>query len=375
MGIGFVWAFILGAGVLLFQDTPRYLYRKGRTEEAKAIMQKVYGAPPNHFTIHIELEEIEAKLRAEANKEGPIAEWIHMWRAPKMAYRIALGMLLQMFQQVCWPLSPPAMIGKLTHFKLTGANYFFYYGTVVFRATGINNSFVTQMILNGINFGSTFYGLYIVEHYGRRRSLMAGSAWMCIMFLIFANVGHFSLDKDDPQSTESAGTALIVMAAFFIAGFAVTWGPMIWTICGELYPSRYRAKGMALSTASNWFWNFLLAFFTPFIVGDIDYLYGYVFFGCNLVAIPLIYFFVIEGQGRTLEEIDTMYILGVKPWQSTNWVAPPPEQIAQIRREAGTAEDHLEAGDIQPAPVMDRSSDDSNVEKEKEAERDTEHHA
>ena len=42
-------------------------------------------------------------------------------------------MTLQMFQQ------------------LTGANYFFYYGTVIFKATGINNSFVTQMILNGIN--------------------------------------------------------------------------------------------------------------------------------------------------------------------------------------------------------------------------------
>ena len=88
-----------------------------------------------------------------------------------MLYRIMLGMGLQMFQQ------------------LTGANYFFYYGTTIFQGTGIDNSFVTQMILNGINFGSTFYGLYIVEHYGRRKSLMVGSAWMFIMFLIFASVG------------------------------------------------------------------------------------------------------------------------------------------------------------------------------------------
>lgn len=172
------------------------------------------------------------------------------------------------------------------------------------------------MILNGINFGTTFYGLYIVEHYGRRRSLMVGSAWMFLMFLIFASVGHFSLDRNDPQSTESSGTAMIVMAAFFIFGFATTWGPMIWTICGELYPSRYRAKGMALSTASNWLWNFLLAFFTPFITGAIDFRYGYVFAGCNVLGFFLIYFFVIEGQGRTLEEIDTMYLLSVKPCKS-----------------------------------------------------------
>src|SRR6201996_109281 len=150
---------------------------------------------------------------------------------------------------------------------------------------------------------------------------------MFIMFLCFASAGHFSLDRVHPENTESTGTAMICLAAFFIFGFATTWGPMIWTICGELYPSRYRAKGMALSTASNWLWNFLLgessymiyinssidanilpAFFTPFITGDIDFRYGYVFAACNFLGGLLVYFFVIEGQGRTLEEIDTMYI-------------------------------------------------------------------
>lgn len=146
---------------------------------------------------------------------------------------------------------------------------------------------------------------------------------------------------------------------------------MVWTICGELYPSRYRAKGMALSTASNWFWNFLIAFFTPFITGDIDFLYGYVFAGCNLVAVFIVYFFVMEGQGRTLEEIDTMYILGVKPWKSSSWEAPPPDEIAKIRREAGTDEQVAEAGEIQPAATNaagavapPRDSDDTEAEKE-----------
>ncbi|EXJ61482.1 MFS transporter, SP family, sugar:H+ symporter [Cladophialophora psammophila CBS 110553] len=342
MGIAFVWAFILGGGILLFPDTPRYLYRHGHKEEAKKIMEKVYGAPPNHYSVHIELEEIEAKLRAEVNEGNPIVEWFRMFRAPKMAHRIVLGMTLQMFQQ------------------LTGANYFFYYGTVI----------LIPVILNGINFGTTFYDLYVVEHYGRRKSLMIGSAWMFLMFLMFANVGHFSLDKHDPQKTESSGTAMIVMASFFIAAFSSTLGPIVWTITGEVYPSKYRARSMALSTASNWLWNFLIAFFTPFITGDIDFLYGYVFAGCNLVAIPLVYFFVIEGQGRTLEEIDTMYILSVKPWKSSECVAPPPEELAKIRREAGT-DDTAEAGEITPAGQ--RSSDETNTEKE--AEKDVELHA
>jgi SP family sugar:H+ symporter-like MFS transporter len=157
IGLGWVFAAILGFGILLFPESPRFAYRKGRTEEAKQTMMKVYGCPPNHYAIHVELDEIEAKLRAEANKGNVMSEWYHMFSAPRMGYRILLGVVLQMFQQ------------------LTGANYFFYYGTTIFQATGIQNSFVTQMILNGINFGVTPIGIYLVEAAGRRASLIIGS--------------------------------------------------------------------------------------------------------------------------------------------------------------------------------------------------------
>lgn len=320
LGLSFVPAVILAVGILAFSETPRYDLRHGKVDRATKTMVTVYGVPENNYSIQLELAEMRAKLSTEENIGTPIQEWIGMWRAPKMAYRLAIGMGLQMFQQ------------------LTGANYFFYYGTVIFSGTGIKNSFVTQMILNGINFGVTFYGLYIVEHYGRRKSLIAGSTWMFICFLVFASVGHFSLDRENPENTESAATAMIVFACFFIFGFATTWGPMIWTICGELYPSRYRAKAMALSTASNWLWNFLLAFFTPFITGAIDFRYGYVFAGTNVLGGLIVYFFVIEGQGRTLEEIDTMYLLGVKPWESSKWVVPSLEEMSGKMRE------RLEAG-------------------------------
>lgn len=185
----------------------------------------------------------------------------------------------------------------------------------------------------------TFIGLYLVEHYGRRRSLIVGSIWMTVCFIIFASVGHFVLDVQTPSNTPEAGIALIVMAALFILGYATTWGPMVWTLIAEIYPSKYRARGMALATASNWTWNFLIAFFTPFITSDIDFALGYVFAGCNLVGGLLVYFFVIEGQGRTLEEIDTMYLERVNPRTSAKWTPPSAEEIARIRKEAGTAED------------------------------------
>lgn len=85
------------------------------------------------------------------------------------------------------------------------------------------SSFITQVILNTINFGVTFIGLYLVEHYGRRKSLILGSIWMFICFLIFASVGHFLLDIQNPQNTPTAGIVLIVFAAIFVLGYATTW--------------------------------------------------------------------------------------------------------------------------------------------------------
>jgi SP family sugar:H+ symporter-like MFS transporter len=312
MGISFVWVAILGFGIIFFPESPRYDYRHGKVEAAKRTMTRLYGVSDNHRVVAEELEEIKEKYEEEllhANQK-----WWEMFTGPRMPYRLVLGITLQALQQ------------------LTGANYFFYYGTVIFKSTGINNSYVTQMILGGVNFGSTFLGLYVVEHFGRRKSLIFGAFWMFVCFMIFASVGHFALDRTTPTNTPHAGKAMIVFACFFILGFATTWGPIVWTICAELYPSRYRSTALGMSTASNWFWNFLLAFFTPFIVGDIDFRYGYIFAGCLFLATATVYFFVIEGQGRTLEEIDTMYIMHVDPRKSAKWIAPPPEQLVTTER-------------------------------------------
>lgn len=314
MGVGFIWPLILGLGILFFPESPRYAYRKGRVQEARTTMAKFYGVSENHREVQREIGEIKEKHDLEVSLGK--RPWIELITGPRMAYRTALGIVLQALQQ------------------LTGANFFFYYGTTIFKATGIKNSFVTAMILGGVNFGMTFFGLYVVERFGRRKALIVGGIGMTVNFLIFASVGAFALNNADPTATPAAGTAMIVFACLFIAFYATTWGPIIWCIVGELFPSHYRARSMALVTSSNWTWNFLIAFFTPFIIGDIGFKYGYVFASCNFAAVLIVYFFVCETQGRTLEEIDTMYISKVKPWKSSKWVPPTTGEQAVVDRMA-----------------------------------------
>lgn len=136
---------------------------------------------------------------------------------------------------------------------------------------------------------------------------------MC--FLVFASVGQFLFKDaaDGSPTAKTSGTVMIVFACLFIVSFAMTWGPLVWACIAEMFPYRYRAVGMALATSSNWIWNFMLAFFTPFITGDINFAYGYVFAGCNLAAFFVVYFFLMESSGRTLEEVDTMYLFHVNP--------------------------------------------------------------
>nr|AAB65790.1 hexose transporter [Aspergillus parasiticus] len=300
------WPLILGVGTLFLPESPRYAYRNGRVEEAREVMCKLYGVGPNHRCIAQEMKDMKDKLDEE--KAAGQAWHFEVFTGPRMFYRVA-GIALQSLQQ------------------LTGANFLFYYGNTIFTSTGLNNSYVTQIILGAVNFGMTLPGLYVVEHFGRRNSLMVGASWMFICFMIWASIGHFALDLENPPNTPQAGTAMIVFTCFFIGGFATTWGPIVWAICGEMYPARYRAVCIGLATAANWSLNFLISFFNPIHLQRYRLCYGYVFAGCCFAAVLVVFFFVNETQGRTLEEVDTMYVLHVKPWKSASWT---PRRVSSV---------------------------------------------
>ncbi|KAF2766374.1 hypothetical protein EJ03DRAFT_330105 [Teratosphaeria nubilosa] len=306
MGIGFLFPLLMGTGILFLRESPRWDYRHGRIDRARTTIALSYGVSENHWEVHREMEEIREKFEAE-NAGGGKHKFYEVFTGPRMFYRTCLGMTLQMLQQ------------------LTGANYFFYYGTSVFAGVGISDSYVTALILGAINFGMTIPGLFVVERFGRRQALISGGLWMFLCFMIFASVGHFLFQQG--IETYTAGIVMIVFAALFIAGYAMTWAPIVWAVIGEMFPTRYRAQAMGLSSSSNWLWNFLIAFFTPFITADIDFRYGYVFAACCFTGSFVVYFFLCEAKGRTLEEIDTMYITHVKPWQSSKWEPPEGEDL------------------------------------------------
>ncbi|RYP59694.1 hypothetical protein DL769_008432 [Monosporascus sp. CRB-8-3] len=288
IGLDFLWVLLLTVGLIFVPESPKYAFRNGKPEQAKSIMATLLGVDQNHPGVVQELKEMEANLKAEQSQESA-APWWEAFRSREVRRRTLLATGILSFQQ------------------LTGANFFFYYGTTVFDSTGIKNSYITQAILGVVNVVCTVPGLYFAQKYSRRLCLVLGALWMAFFFIIYSTVGQFALDRQDPQRTPGAGAALIAFTALFIAGFASTWGPLSWGEAALVCPARCRATSASTATAVYWMWSFLLAYFTPAITARIDYLYGYVFSACCLAMSLMAHLTLIESQGRTLEEIDTLY--------------------------------------------------------------------
>ncbi|QLL33670.1 hypothetical protein HG536_0E05810 [Torulaspora globosa] len=324
IAIQFLWAIILMVGMVFLPDTPRFHVMKGNFQKARTALCKLRGLKPEDKFIEEELEEIVANYEYEKTL-GSTKITDCFKTANHQLKRISTGIVIQALQQ------------------LTGINFIFYYGTQFFKSSGINNPFVIQLITNIVNVVSTIPGIALVELAGRRRLLLWGAVGMCVSEFIVAIVGTAL------PNSQAANKTLIAFSCTFIASFAATWGPLAWVVVGEIFPLRVRAKSVAICAGSNWLFNFVIAFITPYLVdADRANLKSKVFFiwgGCTFLCILFVYLFVYETKGLTLEEIDELY-----------------ETVSDARKSRGFVPTNKFLH-TSPIPIEKETSNDNNTEK------------
>lgn len=286
IALQFLWALILIVGMIFLPETPRFHVKKGNTEKARTSLSKLRGLPLDDKYIEEELEEIVANYEYERSF-GDTSLWDCFKPANHQLKRMMIGIAIQALQQ------------------LTGINFIFYYGVQFFKNSGIKNPFIIQLIMNIVNVIMTLPGIALVEIAGRRNLLLWGAVGMSVSEFLVAIIG-----TAQPNS-QAANKTLIAFSCTFIASFAATWGPLAWVVVGEIYPLRVRAKAVAICAGSNWLFNFVIAFITPYLVDeDRANLKSKVFFiwgGCTFLCILFVYLCVYETKGLTLEEIDELF--------------------------------------------------------------------
>lgn len=326
IGIQFAWGVILGGGLLFLPDSPRYFVKRGRVEQARSSLARLRGQPGDSEYIEAELAEIVANEEYERSII-PAGSWANGWancfkgsvfQSNSNLRKTILGTSLQMMQQ--W----------------TGVNFIFYYSTPFLSSTGaISNTFLISLIFTLVNVCSTPISFYTVEKFGRRPLLVWGAFGMLICQFLVAIIGVTvgfnktyeipNPDGGDPLTRAinvPAVNAQIAFIAIFIFFFASTWGPGAWILIGEIFPLPIRSRGVALSTASNWLWNTIIAVITPYMVntdeGDLKSSVFFVWGGLCTCAFVYSYFLVPETKGLSLEQVDQM-MAETTPRTSSKW--------------------------------------------------------
>jgi MFS transporter, SP family, xylose:H+ symportor len=280
--IGWRFMFLSGAipaGIfllllLLVPETPRYLMLKGNESGARAVLARLVPADEGEK----EISEIRASL--SEHHSGKLFSFGFLL--------IFVGILLSVFQQ------------------FVGINVVLYYATDIFEGMGMttNASLFQTIIVGAVNLSFTVVAILTVDRFGRRPLQIIGALIMAASFMTLGT--NFWL----------GGKSIIALVAMlvYIAGFAMSWGPVTWVLLSEIFPNQIRGKAMAIAVAAQWVANYLVSWTfpimdkNPYLVAHFHHGFGYwIYAVMGILAALFVVKFVPETKGRTLEQMEALW--------------------------------------------------------------------
>ncbi len=290
---------LLLIGVMVAPESARWLVKVGRKDKARESLAKV--TEPDQ--VDSELGKVEAQIVEEA-AEGE-ASWSEVF-SPRVRKALIVGVGLSIFQQI------------------TGINAIIYYANDIFESAGListqSQTAATLYAVGLTNVLATFIAVAYIDRFGRRPLLLMGLTGMFVS-LCAVGLGFATQSSADPAAGASiVGIITIAGLVVFIASFAFSLGPVVWTIISEIYPGRVRGKAVSFATAANWATAFLVAQFFLTLTGGIgNSATFFLFAGMCVLGFIFVWRYVPETRGRTLEEIQQMWNKGgsVKEWEET----------------------------------------------------------
>jgi SP family galactose:H+ symporter-like MFS transporter len=271
--IGFIPAAGLLVAMLRSPETPAWLAGRGRTDAARTLIIEVAGEQAAEEL----LRDFQRSQRA-ASKQSEAFGLLRSAARPALV----IGVSLAAFQQ------------------FSGINAVIYYGPRIMEKTGLSasNSILYSVVIGVVNIAATAASVRLVDRVGRRPLLLLSLPAMGVALVLLGLTFELSLGPLD-----SVLSLLCLLG--YITAFAIGLGPVFWLLIAEIFPPEARAAGASVSTAMNWFFNFLVCLlFLPVGAAIGQAPTFWIFAVVCAVALVFVRRYVPETKDRSLSKID-----------------------------------------------------------------------
>ncbi|CAK7228951.1 hypothetical protein SCUCBS95973_007056 [Sporothrix curviconia] len=267
-------------------ESPRWLLWKDRADEAWAITERLHHDPRDPNQVQAKEEFYQMRVQIEYDRTQDLSMW-YMFKKPSLRHRILLSCGVLFGGQACGPL----VVNN--------------YSVLIYENLGMSGSMPLLMYAVYVVVGASvnIIAAFIMDRVGRRPLLCIGFLCTTITMSI-----ETALVAKYASSENKGGNAAAVLFLFlFVAGYGVCVDSTAFVYCAEVYPTMYRAKGMALGLFVYYIGS--IAFLTPAAtaMSHIGWRFYLVFVVCSFVAFVLAYFFVVETARLSLEEINEVF--------------------------------------------------------------------
>ena len=268
-GFGALPAVVFQALLFLVPESPRWLTKQGRQDEAMAILARVSG--PDQA--RLQMDEIHSTLATESGSIGQLFQ-------PGIRVALTIAVVLAVLQQI------------------TGINVVLYYAPEIFKTAGLKatQAIGDTVIVGIVNAAFTLVAIWVVDRLGRKPLLLIGSVGMGLSLALLGRAFY---------RENFEGPWVLVFTLAYVASFAMALGPVVWVVMAEIFPTAIRGRAMSIATVCLWIACYLVSQTFPWMLEQLGGALTFWFYAAVCaVALVFVAACVPETKGKTLEEIE-----------------------------------------------------------------------